>query len=506
MFTAALMVGVFLLPVAGGLAFYPQEVPGLCLDATSGVIEQCKANVRQTDINGDGAVDLVFGREVAFQREGLFPREARVNLLPSNKAEWLDVWKTDVYLRSARGLRVLRWSGSEWTVVLEQSVAWPVVQENVPGTGPATPQKPPVAQHSRFLHDLDEDGAPEVVLASEDGLHVYRTKDGGCVEAGTLPLLPPLRSQAAARPVLWPPERRLLDFPAQQMSCRLLIEPHRVSVLTRETARDGRVRYHSVSFKVTCNDAGFFETDALPVAEQASEWLPAHLAPYRLNQDDTMDLAGAILESSRARALSVSLFGVAVSIDAGKSITVRRGEGIRPGAGCIDFDSDGNLDLVTESSGILEGGMRESVLQWFSHSGVDHTIRVYRQAGGAFSAKPVLEHRISLHMESPPFFEDGLFQRYERGALTSLSGDYNGDGYRDLLVQDRPGRLAVYLAAGYAFPDIPDAVLPAEAQCRFHAFDVNGDGRSDVVMQWTPTGTAEPFERCRVYFSREEAP
>ena len=89
----------------------------------------------------------------------------------------------------------------------------------------------------------------------------------------------------------------------------------------------------------------------------------------------------------------------------------------------------------------------------------------------------------------------------QSGALAF--GDFNGDGRCDLLVQDRPDSLSVYLSTGEAFAPEPAMILSQQDILAFGIADVNGDGRSDVVAQCCVTGDEEAEPRSVVFFARE---
>lgn len=505
--TATIVSAVLLMALAP-IDFRAQEVPGLRVESPGMMVETSSLSARQVDLDGDGALDLVFSREVSFQRDGLFPREARAPLPTFTSAPHLDVWGREIYLRFGERLRVIRWEDAAWRTRLDHPMSWPAADNAVPGRANLQGAVGPTALITRFLHDLDADGVPEIVLAAPDGIHIYAELEQRFHEAGVLNVLPPLACSFSTRPRLWPTGRRLLEFPVQSMQCRLIIEGPRIGVLVREEARGNRVRYR-LGFRPFLKDGSgrFSVEEPGPAIEQtqSTEWLPAYMEPCRLNEDDVLDLAGSHWDTTHATAFPVPVHTASISLDAGKTIREYRTVAFRPGTSLLDFDGDGDLDLIAASSEFFDGGARELLARFLTRSAVSQTLRIYSQTAGTFAGQARLTHHMKLDIELPPLLESPSYQRYRRGTLVSLAGDFNGDGYRDLLVQDRPGRLAIFLAAGYSFPDSPDAVIPTEPNCLFAAADVNGDGLSDIVMRWTPAQAARNVERNRVYFARETA-
>jgi hypothetical protein len=68
-------------------------------------------------------------------------------------------------------------------------------------------------------------------------------------------------------------------------------------------------------------------------------------------------------------------------------------------------------------------------------------------------------------------------------------------------VQDRPDTISVYLATADGFESKPEATVPTLASLDFEVDDLDGDGRSDIVVREMPVKTS-----ARVFFSREGQP
>jgi hypothetical protein len=83
-----------------------------------------------------------------------------------------------------------------------------------------------------------------------------------------------------------------------------------------------------------------------------------------------------------------------------------------------------------------------------------------------------------LSLEQHPYYEQ----------FVNLTGDFNGDGKRDLVVRDRTRELAVWFFVSKTKGFNPDADLrfkfsdPIED---WEVKDINGDGVSDLVVKLT---------------------
>lgn len=484
------------------IEFFPEEISGLRAEAVHPLTGAVSLNCIQADLDGDGAVDLAFGHEVAFQRGGRFPREARVPLPSIEGQPILEVWAGAVYLMYPGSLAVYQWRDNRWETVLTQPAQWPSTDMTA-GMLPLRGQARS-ALLQRRLHDLDGDGAPEIVAMSPDGAHLFRRDGAQYVSAGVLNVLPQLTLLSGPPAQVWPPESRRVVFPPREMACRLVFEADRLRVLTRVSVSDDLVRYQERQYRVQLTPEGVFAaTPAVPEAETTAD-LPSYVQPCRLNADETMDYAGGRWEMGRGSLLPFPTYTTYATLDGGVSSTVRRSRTFRPYCSFVDFDGDGDLDMVTESSGPLSGGPREGLLRFLTSIVIQHEFAVYRQVQGAFAESPAPVCRIAIQAGQPPFVGNAMFQRYQRAALVNLSGDLNNDGYKDLVVQDRPDRLAVFLAAGYDFPDAPSCVIPFEFEATFAVADVNLDGYADVILRAVPAERGG--EPCRVYFAAEALP
>jgi hypothetical protein len=185
----------------------------------------------------------------------------------------------------------------------------------------------------------------------------------------------------------------------------------------------------------------------------------------------------------------------------------------------VDFDGDGLLDLITEESDFFRGGIRETLARFMAARRVGHCFRVYRQLPGGFEEQPALEHRVTLELDGPPIEHGSMFSRIEAGDVLNPVGDFDGDGYKDIVVHDGAGRASIYLANEFSYSPAASATLSFSKSGKLDIADVDGDGRDDIIVRWTEpatraisagvwTGSTDESGDvlCTVYFSRESTP
>jgi len=493
----------------GALAFWGQELGGLHAGPVNPLNGEVRVNFRQGDFDGDGAQDLLFPDQVLFQREGSYPVHARAYLPEFGQGPRIDVWGSELYFRLPGRLVIFEWDGLVWTPSLEQRIEdhWPNTGQG-DGHGGAETNRTGGngAVFDRFLHDFNGDGVPELVWVGAEGVVIDYREGGKYVSSPILPVLPPLRLASALDEVIWPRERRRIAFPARQMACRLSMGVDSISVLERAMAPAEEAVYTATVYPLQYEGGWKLGEGAAAILETKA--LPVHLRPCRLNDDEQTDFAGGAWKLSNTTAVPRAFYETWATLDGGKTFHVRHAASFlnaRPRCMFVDFDGDGDLDMVTESTGLLEGGLREGLSRFLTSKALDHTVAVYPQAQGQFWKKPAFRSTFHIRLQAPPVRNGPLFTRYQAGGLFDLTGDFNGDGYRDVLLQEGPERLSVYLARGLGFLSRPDARPPIPESARFNVADVNGDGKSDIVLSWvSPAGQVTGVERTRVLFAGED--
>lgn len=498
------MIAALPLLLTAALVFVEQDLPGVRVGPPNPFSGIPETNYRQTDLDGDGALDLVLPREMCFQRAGGFPADARVSIPHADERPYADVTGRAIYLRFEHRLIVLRWEHDAFREDLDQAMTCPAASSGESALWGGSDRDSGV-RFDRFVYDLDVDGTPEIVIPAADGIHIFTRSAQGYLPATVLDLLPPLGLARIPQQTLWPSDARRILFPARAMACRCSIERNRLTILTREDAGAMRVQYRVKRYSLDPRNSFQLVPDA--VQQSVTEPMPSDFRLCRLNQDDVTDYAGGDWEFSTASAIPTPIYETRATLDGGKTIRIVRSQSFRPQCSFVDVNNDGNLDMIAETTGLAEGGIRETISRFLTVRAIHHEIGVrFQNAQGQFSKDPDMSARLTIQLDAPPFRGTDFFQRYGTGELVDVTGDFNGDGRKDILAQDRPNRLAVMLNQGNAFNTRPDATIAMTKEGRFGVADVNGDGRSDVVITERDTSEHGRGERTRVFFAREAQP
>ncbi len=485
----------------GAIAFVGQELPGAWVAPGKASTGEVSTNFRQADLNGDGKTDLVFARKVAFQRDNVFPEEAEAPLPDFGGTPRMDVWNGALYVWLPNRLEVFQWDGKTWRAQFEQELAWP--EEGADSGGGATDGGGALSGGAlqRFVVDLNGDKTPELAAVSPEGVVFYQRTGDSYALYKRYNVLPQLRLAEQTEQTLWPQAARRIGVPVREMTCRLLLEPAALTVFVREDGPDGQSVYRSIGYPLGPDDSH--------TNESVSGAIPPYLYPCRLTGDAQIDFAGGRWQSSELSLQQALVYETWASLDGGKRFHVRRSrsfQNFRPQTSFVDFDGDGRLDMITESTGIFDGGVREAVARFLTESSIGHEVNVYRQDEAGFSESPSVHARFTIGLSRPPIYDDGDFTRYQMGDLFNMTGDFNGDHVRDAAVQCAPGHVAVHLTQGGVISSTPAVDVKLAARGILTVFDLNGDGRSDLLLRWNSMEEGKRTEHCMAYFAGEAGP
>ncbi len=497
------MLTLVALLALGQISFEAQPLPDLRIGPVTPFTGQPTTNYLQWDLDGNGALDLVLPGYVCLQEQGRFPESRRVPLPPCAVAVEADLFGGKLYYRGQDTLQVHSWAEDRWNPELEQSLERPgnEISFSAVGEGGAVPV------FRRFTCDLDGDQVPELVDLDTDGVHLYRRGPDRYETAGMLAVFPTTVINRSGPQTIWPPTERQVVLPEQRMSCRLLLMDRALSVIIDLDGAEGKARFRRDNLALDLDGEHNFVVSATD--SFTSDEVPDHVRPCHLNDDTIPDYAGAHWVLSDVAAVPMPVHETWASLDGGKTFQIERAttfHNFRPYTSFVDFDSDGDQDMIVESTGFFELGLRESINQYLSSKMIPHTIRILPQIDGRFSDESLV-CEVSLALEAPPVSPGPMLARYQAGELVNLTGDFNGDGFRDLACRRSATEIDIRLADGWRrFEPTPTTTIAVPAQAHVAVSDINGDGLSDVLVRWEEEGPEDLIPHVIGHFARKASP
>ena len=148
----------------------------------------------------------------------------------------------------------------------------------------------------------------------------------------------------------------------------------------------------------------------------------------------------------------------------------------------LDLDGDGFVDLVMGHIPLVN---REGLRKMFTTEQVDLVLKFhFYRSGTGFANEPDCQHVASMHFDPEFFFSLDRHPYYEQ--FVNLTGDFNGDGRKDLAVRDRTREIAVWFFVSRSKGFSPNADLTFKCPDPIEDWqvrDINGDGISDLVVK-----------------------
>ncbi|GMW02001.1 MAG: hypothetical protein AMXMBFR84_31370 [Candidatus Hydrogenedentota bacterium] len=473
------------------LDFVQQEIPGNFY-TSFGFLEQQGAGVRRADFDGDGANDLVMDQGIAFQRNGRYA-VADVEPLPTWPTDYhWDLWHATLYVRTLGKLDLFRWE-TGWQHVLSQELVWPAkdvfTQQDFPPR--------------RFLFDINNDDDPEIIVPGEDGLHVYTRGERWYYEASLLDVYPSVfLTEDPAQPV-WPVERRAWRFPSLGARPTLWMQGGFIHVLQDAPTGDGRLRYATTRYSI---DASTFRLRDEQPERRNQGTVPPTFKPCFLNPGDTVDFVEYQQAATSASAVPKPVYRASISTDGGNTFQSFQTVGFSPHTLFVDYNRDDRLDLVLCGTDLFDGGIRETALRFLTGTYVTHEIRIHLQdERNQFSTTPDIIGRFSIAFEERPWFESRRFLKYRSSGLVNLDGDFNGDGYHDACVAEKPREIRIYYGGKEGFEPKPSHILKTEEESFPEVADIDGDGRYDVCARTMGSPTQDGAAGV-LFLNRETKP
>lgn len=483
---------------AGGLTWEEDSVPGLWVGETHRLSGAVQGNFRHADIDGDGAMDLVLPDRVLVQRGGRYPGEAGQAIPGASDGPLSDLWNDALYLLHRDGVAACEWQGGELSEAQRYGAAWPRSFYSAEFDGVQTSGRG-VARPRRYLVDLNGDGAPEIAIPVQTGVAIYGIQDGAVVERGRLDVFPPARVTLPPNRPLWPMEDRTIALPARHMSCLYTIEEG--AILTIEERGDGTgatSEYAIMRHLFTLDESNVLTRGPAEFVREARA--PRWAQPCRLNEDATVDFAGGRTYFSDTTAVAMPLFETYVDTGLSEPPQTFRSRFLESHCLFVDMNGDERLDMIAEHTRLFEGGLQDTLVRTMTSRTIDHSVAVHYQGeDGRFSTTPDAALACTIRLESAAYKSGPMMTRYREGRLVNVLGDFNGDGLRDVAVQETPDRITLWLNAGGRFVKQPETG-PGRRDEAFTVVDVDGDGRSDFVFS---PPTAAGGGAATVFFTRE---
>ncbi len=495
------MSAVLLCLALGASILVEQELEGIVIGRPNPLNGRPSVNYRSEDLDRDGLRDILLPDRLLLQRSGEYPPALSVALPRAAGRTEYDAFGGMLYLRSGGGLEIHRLEGMTWKRVLRQNIAWPDLEPETekPTGAEDVPEEKATLGH--FLYDLFGNVVPEIVVPGVDGLYVYTNRGLGYTSIHVLDVFARPEIVFPEHAPLWPTEARTVSYPSSRLSFRLVLDGDLLSVYSRSAGLDDLVRHRIARWRFD-PELGFRPRADTP-RTRAIGPLPSFLQPCRLNEDEIPDFAGVRRHFTETSPLPEPIQEIFVTTDGGKTVQSFRSKSFQTLCAFVDFDGDGDLDAIVESTNLYQGGLKEFLTRSMSRRTLRHTIHIHFQdARGRFSTTPDLRHTVSIKLLQPPFRHGPLFTEYQNGGLINLTGDVNGDGKLDLVARTRPDRLSIFLSENLAFSKTPDRTVDIPHDARFAVADIDGDGRSDIAVYGGEALQSNGVERTLIHFSR----
>ncbi len=353
-----------------------------------------------------------------------------------------------------------------------------------------------------FAIDLDKDGIPELVLWGEKTIHFYyRDKSNEYIPVQSIPyesqsylIYPGLKIYHSPLEWLmrvnsknltrnsWPSDMKYLSFSTVQISNYYLIRDFnrdsrkdliQISVIDKHDPKIGGYAVYEYRIYFLNKDKIFSIMPDKIIHDSQGAWLSPNCVD--INNDGHLDLLKVELIAKgglfKAQKYKISVY---LSTDNDNYLdkpfqVIETTDYPIEREMLIDIDGDNKKDLILIHPEI-EGSSLGSFFNKFLEEGIDAEIRILPfKTNVGFSKKEILKKKVKI--------------KFMLGIPINLSGDFNRDGKKDLLIIEKDRvKLYPFLHSKKGFSERPMINLKVGDIDNYIVKDLNQDGKSDLII------------------------
>ncbi|HOJ32477.1 MAG TPA: VCBS repeat-containing protein [Candidatus Hydrogenedentes bacterium] len=485
----------------GPLHWEPVDLPGVRLGGVDRLTGKVKTNYRHADLNQDGHPDLVFQDCVLFSNNGGEAKYDRAELPATPLPRLVGVFSENVYILHPNGVLVGNYQEQN-TLTFHAYQFDGGVQTSVN----AFLKGVEISQVNDFLLDPDEDGDPEIVVLDESSIvFLHCNPESHAVsQKASIPLDLPPQLVATEPGTIWPDNERKIIFPTLDYSYNFFAQGTKIVLCKREKVNAG-VQYRIQSFELEKAESG--KMSVKTGVPQTAGPFPDFVQPCQKSSEGNLAFVGESLVWRSLSPIPVPIHEVIMYSGDATPIVRVRNTGLAPHSLMVDMNHDGRMDLITERMLLFEGDVKEIALRVATQRVLEHRVNIHLQRDdGSFDRLPDFSKDFSVNMGVPPIQDSEMFRQYQRAELIKVTGDFTGDGRCDVLVKTSESRLSLYPFEKSGFPNVPVLEQEFEPGFTFAVDDVDGDGRSDLMLCWPALSDEPGGEKTQVFVTRDSSP
>ena len=147
----------------------------------------------------------------------------------------------------------------------------------------------------------------------------------------------------------------------------------------------------------------------------------------------------------------------------------------------VDVNADGHPDFIL---GYLRINGVDDMIRLAREKRIPLELRTFLYGEGGYTREPTFTRDIELCLNRVHLQFDFELMPTVVGRFLCLNGDFNGDGCQDLVVKRSTEEIAVHFLrpSKPGFSSRPDLTFAVANTHRLDARDLNGDGRSDLIV------------------------